>query len=300
MNEGHAGGGRAGTVLRNPVLHVLLLGIIALAAYWLAFSGGEQADNVIVITRGDVEEMLAKHELTFGKPPSEMEITSMVQSLVREEVLYREAKRLGLDKDDIIIRRRLAQKMDFLSQDIASLAEPTDTAVAAYFEENIENYRIPPQVTFCHLFFNTDARGYLEAREAAAVMRENLNSSQTLPGGARDRGDRVMLPFDFRAATPQDVVSRFGASELADSVFAQPPAAWRGPYASGYGLHLVYVEQLVDADYPEFEDVRDTVREDLADQLRRQANNAFYLALRESYDVVIDDDLRSELGLDSQ
>jgi hypothetical protein len=285
--------------LRHPALHMAALGALAFGIYFLLFAGSQTDENVITLTEGDLDDLVAKWQMTFRREPTLREVTSLIENHIREEVLFREAMRMGLDQDDIVIRRRLAQKMDFLSQDLAAMVEPTDSAVIEYYRTNAETYRIPPQVTFSHIYFNADARGILDAQERAEAAKYELGSARRPPRRAPERGDRFMLGYDFSDATPQDVVSLFGASEIADSIFVIETGIWHGPLASGYGLHLVYVEKRTEPRLPPFEEVEQDVRIDHLNELRKRTNDALYAGLRGSYQVVLDEGLKSKMGRDA-
>ena len=180
-------------LLSHPVTHIIALGLLAFALYLLIFDETGTSEYVITVTEGDVEQMLTRWRMTFRREPTKKELISNIENHIREEVLFREAKLLGLEKDDIIIRRRLSQKMDFLSRDLASLAEPTEQAILDFYDKNREKYREPPLVTFSHIFFNVDKHGVLEARDFAVETRLELNAKTDSPVNPQDYGDPFVL-----------------------------------------------------------------------------------------------------------
>jgi hypothetical protein len=255
------------------------------------FGGDERIDrdDVIRVTAGDVDRLRSLWIVQYKRPPTEQELKGIVDAHVREEVLNREAKLLGLDRDDVIIRRRLAQKMEFLSEDIATMTPPTDDDVSAYFRENLETYRVPAGVSFSHLFFNIDRRGEDGAAQEALRLRDQLNALNERPVRApQGGGDPFVLPLDYDARSRPEVGELFGGTEIVDALFEVAPGRWHGPAKSAYGLHIIYVRDRTDARDPELDEVRERVQNDLFSKRRRDANEAFYKALSERYTVVIE------------
>jgi hypothetical protein len=287
------------TFLRHPAVHIAALGALAFLLHFLIFGDKDTEENVITITEGDVEQIVAQYRMTFKRDPTKDELRSLIENQIREEVFYREAKRLGLDKNDVIIRRRLSQKMDFLSRDLASLVNPTDEAIAEFYEKNKEDYRIPPYVTFSHIFFDVDKHGVLEARDMAMELREKLNAMPEFPSQVSGFGDSFMLQSYYAEYDPRSVESQFGRQEFTDSLFIWEPGEWHGPVPSGYGLHIVFVHKRTEPRIPGFEEVREEVKEDLMDDIRKQTNDLFYAGLRSNYEIEMDDELRSALDLDT-
>ncbi len=286
-------------LLRHPATHIIALGFLLFILRTIIFTGDEAPDNVIRITEGQVEEMVAKWSMTFARQPTDKELTSIVGDHIREEVYYREARKLGLDKDDIVIRRRLVQKMDFLSRDLASLAEPTEQEIADFYEKNRESYRIPPEVTFSHIFFNIDTHGLLEARDLAVSLRDRINANPVPVEQAYEMGDLSVLRHHYKNCTPSDVEGLFGRQGLADFLFLSEPGIWHGPVTSGYGLHLIYVHDRMDSWIPDLEKIKAQVLQDLMTGIRRQTNDIFFAGLRGNYEIEIDETLRSRIDLEA-
>jgi hypothetical protein len=284
--------------LRHPASHVIALGALSWLVYVLIFGGQVSSNYVIEISEGQVEQMLTRFEMTFKRPPTSQELRSLIEGQIREEVYYREAILLGLEKDDMIIRRRLAQKMDFLSSDLASLAEPTEEAIADFYEKNREDYREPPTVTFSHIYFNVDRRGVLEARDEALILRDRLNAMEEEEIDPRIYGDTFVLQHYFPEYSPMDVERSFGEQEFTDSLFSFEPGAWHGPVVSGYGLHLVLVHDKVESRMPELEEVREKVLSDLKADIRKQANDIFYSGLKSNYEIRFDEAVSEKYDID--
>ncbi len=274
------------TWYREPLVHFLALGALLFGLYLLVNDNAAvEANTQIVVTEADVEWLRQNWIRQRNRPPTVPELKGLVEAHIREEVYYREALALGLEADDTIIRRRLVQKMEFLSEDLALQVEPIDEALRAFFEAHAEDYRLPPRLTFSHIYFNLDRRGEA-ARQDAEQALAALQALAAPPLSAPERGDGFMLPYDYVAQTPRDIAQQFG-QDFAQAVVDLEPGAWRGPIASGYGLHLVRIEDRTEPRLPDFDQVREPVRRDFDNARREQMNEAFYATLRGRYDIEI-------------
>lgn len=272
--------------LREPLVHFLLLGGSFFVLYW-AVGGSQSAasDRTIRLAEGDVQRLAAAWQLQWSRPPSVEELTNLVKEHIREEIFYREALALGLDQDDSIVRRRLAQKMQFLSEDVAEQQEPSDDELRKFFVQNSERFEIPARVTFTHIYFSVDKRSDRaddDAKEALEAIRGGAD-----PAGI---GDRFMLQNYYAVRSKDDIAGMFGAA-FAEDLFGRRGEGWHGPVKSGYGLHLVRVEQRIDALKPAWEKVRAEVASAWSDENRRTANDKLYEKLRGEYDIDIAVDL---------
>lgn len=270
--------------LKEPLLHFALIGaaLFALNA-WRGSKRAAPEAATIEVTAAVIERLRAGYERQFGQAPDTEELRGLVTAHIREEVLYREAKALGLDGDDTIVRRRLAQKMEFLTDDLTSASEPDDAAVRRFFETNAARYAKPAQVSFRHVYFSKEKRG--EKGEGAA--REALAALAT---GASDEafGDAFLHGFVFAEREAQDITALFGG-EFAARVATLPQGQWSGPIESSYGLHLVRVDARGALQPASLDAVRAKVAEDFNDEHRRRVNREVFEKLRERYQVSVDE-----------
>lgn len=272
-------------LLRQPLLHFLLLGaaIFALNA-WLG--RGSDQSRTIAISAADVGRMADVWERQWRRPPTNAELRGLVDQQIHEEIFYREALAQGLDKDDVIVRRRLAQKLEFLAEDLSADPVPKDADLTTFFEANPERYREPPRLSFSHLYFSRDRHGADTESTAAQALTHLIAGPPLNPAELRALGDAFMLQSDFVDRTPAELDRLFGA-DFGERVAALPTDTWQGPIASGYGLHLILVTHRSDAYLPALADVRDTVQRDFVDAKRREANTTFYEQLRSRYRIEI-------------
>lgn len=273
-------------LLRDPLLHFVILGTALLLIYALTtgvFSSGDV--RRIEIGESEIELLAGRFERQWGRAPLPQELRGLLDARVREEVLYREALSVGLDRNDAVVRRRMVQKMELLTEDLALLADPTEDELRTFYDENLDDYRVPSRVSFSHVYFNTDRRGDASEEDARRVLAE-LRAETPPPTRAPERGDSIMIEYDFPLATPDELRRVFG-TRFADAVFELEPG-WQGPVVSGYGLHLVHVGQRVEGRVREYEMVRDRLIEHYNRVRRDRASDALYESLASRYEIVID------------
>jgi hypothetical protein len=273
-------------ILKEPLLHFLLLG----AGLFIVFSlmpksAGSGAPGKIVVTQGQLASMMESFARTRQRPATHEEWDGLIRDRVREEVYYREALALGLDKDDLIIRRRLQQKMQFISDDIAAQAAPTDAELNAYLQAHPNKFRVEQQFTFRQLYLNPEKHGANLARDAAQLLAK-LNQ----PGGDTGfaaMGDPFMLDHDFTALPASEIARQFGDA-FAAKLGGLQPGHWQGPVESAFGVHLLFISERTEDRLPALTEVRDAVRREWDDALRLEINEKFYQELLKHYTVTIE------------
>jgi hypothetical protein len=269
---------------REPLLHFLVAGT-ALFVLYGALNRDETAPREIVVTPMRVQALQENFARTWLRPPTADETGQLIQDYIREEVYYREAIAMGLDRDDTVVRRRLQQKMEFFSEDVAALATPTEADLASFFESHRERFVEPARVSFEQVYFSEDQRGASARRDAEQALAA-LQSGRAADVEAA-HGDTSLLPPVMTEATPQDVANAFGG-DFATQLDAAPLEQWSGPLQSAYGLHLVRVTARVADTTPSLETVRPLVlREWQAEQTRRLGDE-FYRSLLAKYEVRIE------------
>jgi peptidyl-prolyl cis-trans isomerase C len=273
-------------ILREPIVHFVVIGAVIFGLYEVRNDkAAPEPDNRITVTAGDVERLSAAWAKRWQRPPTAEELKGVIDEHIREEILYREALALGLDRDDTIIRRRLAQKLEFLTEDLAASRDPKPAELLAYFEGNRERYQVQPRLSFTQVYFSLDQRGAATERDAdAALVSLRAGAAEAIPVGL---GDGFMLDDTYRDRTMPDIEAVFGR-DFAQSLFELNPGVWSGPIASGYGLHLVRIEERIMARVPALGEVEAQVRNDWSYDQRRQANEAIFERLSARYTVVIE------------
>ncbi len=277
----HPGGGFTGRLLREPLLHFALAGGLLFLAARLHASAVDQ--HRIVVDPARVAKIEETYRLQYGAPPSPDERETLVRAWIESEALYREGVARGVDQDDEIIRRRVIQKMQFLTQDLAAPPEPSAAELRAYYQSHQARYRTEPRVSFSHIFFSPDGRGEAGARAAALHALAALTPDVLRAPG---RGDPFSDRYDYALMNAADATRLFGDAPMARALFSAPVGAWSGPYRSGYGWHLARVDARTASDLPPFETVEARVRDDAMADARAGADARALAALEASYTVV--------------
>ena len=264
---------------RSPLLVFLLLGAGVFALdRWLDDTAA--AGRVITVTDEQIGAIRERWAAQWGRPPTGGELAGLIEEAVREEILYREGQRLALDRDDPIIRRRLAQKMTFMLEDRAEVPAAAPGEVEAHYAAHPERYREPRRTTFRHVFLSRDRRADPK-NDAAALLPE-------VRAGGDDRwrrlGDPFMLLREYADRTDDEIAELFGGG-FAAALRSVAAGAWQGPVESAHGTHLVQVIGRTEPRMPALDEVRDRVAADLLETRRREQNEAALEALRERYEV---------------
>jgi hypothetical protein len=275
---------RLRAVLADPMAHFLAAGAgLFLLFQWSGAQDGEP--DRIVVGASQVEHLTLGFARTWQRPPTPGELKGLIDDHVREEIATREARRLGLDRDDTLIRRRLRQKLEFLVED-AQAAHPAEAELQAWLDAHPDAFRRDPQVAFRHVLLSRARRG-----AAAAADAEQLLARLSTLGPAVDvsrLGDPLrLLPHEVELASRREVAGLFGEA-FADRVLALPPGRWAGPVESGYGLHLVLVTEREPGRLPALSEVRERVLHDLLAARRAQRLEAMYQQLLERHPVVVE------------
>ena len=279
-------------LIREPLAHFLLLGLLLFLLFNVISGSRGGADRRIVVTDAAVDILVQRHQGVWQRPPSPAELRALIENYVREEILYREGVAMGLDRDDPVVRRRVQQKLDVITEESLGQSGPGDAELEAWLQENAARYARPAVLDFEQVLFDPVRHGArLQTDVAAALARLRAGADpDTL-------GDGSLLPARV-AAGPADLVARDFGEEFAEALVSLPAGDWQGPVASGFGLHLVRVTGRTPGHPATLAEVRSSVERDWESDRRVRAKEDFYRRLRESYDVVIDADLPAGASLE--
>jgi hypothetical protein len=272
-------------LLREPLLHFAVLGSVLFAAYAALERDRSELPGAIVVSRGQIEHLATGFARVWLRPPTAEELDRLIRNHIREEVYYREAMALGLDRDDTVIRRRLRQKLEFLSDDIAALAEPTQADLETFLQSQPERFRTERRFTFAHVYLNPQRHGDRLAADAHALLERLKRAGARADTSAL--GDRFLLQSHYAATPSSEIAGQYG-EEFARAIDALTPGEWSGPVQSGYGVHLVLVSERTEGRLPALEEIRDAVQREWANAQREKANEAFYQRLLGRYKVTIE------------
>jgi hypothetical protein len=271
-------------LLREPLLHFLLLGALLFAAHDILARGGSREPGRIVVTQGQIESMAMLFSRTWQRAPSDDELQGLIRNHVREEVLYREGLALGLDRDDPIIRRRIGQKLEFVSEN-AEAAEPSDEDLQAYLASHRAAFVTESKLTFRHIYIDPRRHDQTIAAEAQRMLNE-LNDMVKAPVKS-ELGDPTTLPLDFDKATASHIKNTLG-DKFWETIDRIVPGPWTGPVESGYGMHLVQVSERTEPGIPKLVDVREAVKREWQFTRRIETAETSYQNLLQRYTVTVE------------
>jgi len=282
--------------LKEPLFHFLTAGLALFVLFGVVNRDEPDEDPNVVTVDRDALLTFVQYRIKAFNPTlaaeklhslSDEELQRLIDDYVREEVLHREAIALDLGEDDYIIRRRLVQKLEFITEGFAEAgAEVDEAALRRYFDANKADYYVEPYVTFTHVFFETEDRPREQAREAAEKKLLELNRDGALFVDAPQHGDRFPYHVNYVERTPDYVASHFGVP-MAKALFELEPndLVWRGPFDSPYGVHLVMLTTNEPGREPELAELEERVREDARRAIIREETEAAIADIVEAYDV---------------
>jgi peptidyl-prolyl cis-trans isomerase C len=276
------------SLLREPLLHFLLIGAVLFGLYGLAPPGHQTAvapSKEIRLSLDEINQLTQLFHSQWRREPTPQELQRLVEAKVEQEILYREALAMGLDKNDEIVKRRMAQKMQFLAEDVAAAREPTTAELKTWLDANSAKFAQPPRLSLRHLYFSPDRRGARaqdDARQALAKLAGQPVDTQA----AAALADPFMFQEYYRDRSPEFLGKEFGAP-FALAVARLPPGSWQGPIESGFGWHLVFVDTLVAGRVPAFEEVEADVRAAWLREQKALAWERSYKTMRAGYTVLV-------------
>jgi peptidyl-prolyl cis-trans isomerase C len=274
--------------MREPLLHFLVAGLALFVVYRALHPIPEQPGDGkrIVITDDDLHQLQIAWRAQWQRFPTPDEMRGLVNGRIREEILYREALALGLEKGDTIVKRRLAQKMEFLADDISSLREPRTDELKAWFEQNRERFALPALVSFHHVYFSPDRRGSQAREDAVAGLQKLAAGAVNEQDTPRELGDPFMFQ-DYYAERSRDQVANIFGTEFTKALFALKPGSWQGPIESGLGWHLVLVDAIVPGRVPAFDEIAADVKARWIDEQRADMRSRTFELMKARYEIVL-------------
>ncbi|MCW0000151.1 peptidylprolyl isomerase [Pararhizobium sp. YC-54] len=274
-------------LLREPLVHFLVVGAALFGGYHSLnpIPEGSVDGKEIVLTKDDVRQLAISWLAQGRSAPTVEQVEALVDQKVTQEILFREAINLGLDRDDEVVKRRLAQKMDFLAADVAALQEPTSAQLQTWFEANAASFALPGHASFRHLYFSSDRHGTTTRDAAAAALTLVAGKS---PDEVGTVGDPFMFQNHYGDATPDQMAKEFGP-DFSKALFQLTPGKWQGPVQSGYGWHLVWIDAIETGRVPTFAEVEPNIKAGWIDEQYRTIKASALEEMRAQYSIVVPD-----------
>ena len=273
------------SLLKEPLVHFLALGLVIFAVYHVLNGPDAREPDKIVVSQARIEQLGGLFAKTWQRPPTAQEFKALIDDYVKEEILYREALALGLDKHDTVVRRRLRQKMEFLSDAAIAALSPGDAELETYLKANPAKFEITPRTAFEQIYLNPERRGD-DIDDDAASLLEVLNSPSA-PTDPLTHGDTTMLPSQMELTSSVKIAQTFGP-QFAEAMDGLPPGGWTGPVKSTFGTHLVRINKREPGRLPSLSKVRDAVKREWAAERRRELEDERFAELLKRYDISIE------------
>ncbi len=269
-------------LLKEPFVHFIFIGIALFVLYGLV-NDKTNSKNTILINDFDVANIIASWEMQRKRPPTEKELQNLINLKVKQEIFYQEALKMNLDHNDEIIKRRLAQKMKFLSNDIASLKEPTDEELRKYFKDHSEKYLTPYSYSLYQITFSPDKREN-NFNDALETIKQYPNATFK---EMKDKGDKLPFFYFFDEVTANELGLQFG-SRFPEALLNKEINKWIGPIPSGFGHHLVFITKIIEPQLPEFNSIKKDIINDYEYDYQKEINELIYTELKKKYTIEFD------------
>jgi hypothetical protein len=268
--------------IREPFIHFLLAGLAIFVVFGLLGTETDAGDRRIVVNEAQVRRLADQWSQTWQRPPNAIELDGLIRDYIKEEIYYREALRLGLDRDDVIVRRRMRSKMEFLADSETEAVAPGDAELQAWLDKYPAKYATDPVYSLDQVFVDTSRGDAVAVAKAKAILGQ-------LQAGARPGalGDPLALPRSLDRVAAFDINRQYG-DEFANALKALPVGKWSGPVASGLGLHLIRIRNVQLSGKPRLADVRQAVENDWREATREDRESRAYQKLLDGYRIEIE------------
>ena len=276
---------------REPLVHFILLGALLFAGHLLWQRHVTKADHTIIVTAEEMERQALIFAGENRRQPTDEDLKALLFAHVEEQALMREAERIGLGEDDTIIRRRLAQKMRFIIEDVEAPALPAEAELKSWFEANMDKFVSAETRSFSHVYLSPEEHGDNLNAAAQNILSKLENENEDWNA----LGDPFMLKRGFKSLNALELTRLFGPT-FSKSLFELEGNKWQGPIESAFGLHLIRIDNIADKITPSFEDVRDDVETAWQEDASRSANQAALKELIQKYKVDVQDATEGNAG----
>ena len=266
-------------LLREPLLHFLGIGGLIFVLFAAVAGPGPEPTDTIVVGPERIERLARGFQAIWRRPPTDDELRAIIEDFVREEIYYRKALALGLDRNDAVIRRRLRQKIEFLTDTGADLLEPATGELEAYLAANEQTFRRGPRLSFEQIYLGETPGPESITRSLSALQSDPVTDPSAL-------GERTLLPAQLGLSPPDAIDGVFGKGFF-ERLAELPSGVWAGPVVSAYGVHLVRILDSLRTRTPPLEEVRDAVLRDWKAVKAREIRELYYAQLRERFVVEI-------------
>lgn len=268
-------------LLSEPLVQFFILGVLLFLLTSYIRQHRDKQSHEIIVDNERIGMMVMNYKTQTGDLPNKEQLNAMIDNYIREEISYREAKKIGLDKDDEIIRRRLSQKFNFLQTDLTEAAQPSDKDLKQFYTQHPELFQTDATVSFSHIYFSADNNTDDIAKQKALTVLQQIKNSNLQR--APEKGDRFPLQYDYTDQATVDIQQNFGDKPILQELFKAPLHTWTGPVQSGYGWHLVFISKRNSATVIPFEAIKEEVKTKWLEEVKSAQNKKVFDQLNEKY-----------------
>ena len=265
--------------LREPLLHFIAIGGLFFLIYTAVNDTYDKSTDTITITPERINQIATRFNGVWNRRPTNEELDNLIEEEIRSEVYYRDALALGLDKNDVIVRRRLQQKMEFLTDTGIYLQEPSEGELEAYFAANEQAYQSEPRLAFEQIYLGESPSEETVSQALKTLLSEPIVDPSTL-------GRHTLLPAQLKLSPPA-VIDRVFGKGFYSQIAELTPGEWGRPVTSAYGKHLIRTLDGQPASTPPLEEVRDSVVKDWQYAKAGENREQDYATRRSRYTVKI-------------
>ncbi len=269
-------------LIKEPLLHFLVLGVLLYIAS-IVWGNDQNQLQQIIVTEGKIKHLETLYKKTWQREPTKAELESIVKEYVLEQAAYYEGVNLGLDKNDIVIVRRVRQKLDFIAEENTPLPEATDELLNAYLQENADRFRLEPTLSLRQIYLDPKKHSDTLKLDTAKLL-EQL-SKQPAQDISRLGDNYLFKPYYQKQRLTE--LERLLGQRFSQTINELPVGIWHGPVRSSYGVHLVFIEEKQEAVLPELSQIRSTVLREWENTVRKQATKKYYHDLLQRYPATI-------------
>lgn len=272
-------------LIKEPLIHFLLIGLSIFILYGIV-GESESDENTIVFNSYDLNNILSKWELQWKRPPTEEELKNSIEQNIKQELFYQEALKMNLDHNDEIIKRRLSQKMEFLSNDLVNMQPPTEEELKAFYNSNKSNYLSNFSFTVHQITFSYDNHNSPLYQSKSALNTVNITELESL----KNKGDNMPYPSYFENSDENQIRRSLG-KEFVDGLKKSELNTWIGPIKSGFGYHLVYITDKKEPEPIPFQQIKDRIQNDFNYQRQQEMDASLFNEIKKQYTFAVDLDI---------
>lgn len=268
-------------ILKEPLFQFFMIGVSLFVLYTFLNTEKSYTDSRIIVDKGRINSLIAGFAGIWNRPPTDRELKNLIDDFVVEEIYYRQALAMGMDKNDVVIRRRLQQKMEFIAARKTEVYKPSEKELNGFITGNPEKYSSSPLYSFEQVYINTDNLSETEIDIRVRAVRDKLENDD------RISGDATMLPRIFKMTTAYDIDRTFGQG-FADKLDSLALNSWSGPIMSGYGLHMVKLSEHRPGELLPLAQIHSMVERDWIRKQEQETEKRYLENLKRDYEIVID------------